>query len=112
MAYVLLSSELGIYLGGDEDTAYWSNAPTPFEAAPCFESADEIEILVTSWGPQTRAFSESLKHAEVTPDVCDAHGVYRYASPVACVAAGLQGWVTARMAPAHESLYGERPRIH
>jgi hypothetical protein len=111
MSWVLYSEKLGVYLGSGEQTAFWSKLqPAPIEQAPCFETPQAIEALVNGWGPIPQEIARGLQHVLVVPDI-SAEGRF-YASPSACIAAGLPGWVTPYAADAHEFIYGERPRVH
>jgi hypothetical protein len=116
MSYVLVSTVLGVFLGEGEgqysNVLFWSKRHPISEAAPCYESPGDIETLVRSWGPQSRAFGESLTCTRVVPDVVDEEDGQAFASVMACIAAGLPGWVTLHTAPVSGESYGQRPRIH
>jgi hypothetical protein len=95
MAYVLVSATLGVFLGEVRQPflTVWSETDAnSMDEAPCFDTQEDIGLLIRSWGIQDVAFLESLRPAAVIPDI--RVGGRSFASPAACAMAGLPSWLS------------------
>jgi hypothetical protein len=111
---VIYSEERGVYLGTNYGEAIWAGGDmgdNAQESAPVFNDAqhayDYISMMLIS---RPGSMPNDAIPVAVVPDG-DHHG-RPFASPMACMAAGLPGWLTGLTADMHDQFYGERPRMH
>lgn len=109
MSVVIYSEDRGVYLGLLQGEGVWSGIdPCAQDCAPVFKTAQDAIDHIQAAVPGAMPYD-----VMVSPVVADIeHNGGTYASTMACVNAGLPGWLTELTADLHDRFYGERPSMH
>lgn len=85
MRYLMISDDLGIYLGSDAGELIWSKVDhLNLSAAITFESEDQGLYFTEDWDLE----SQELEFLPVEADIDET-----YASEMSCIAAGAPPWL-------------------
>lgn len=112
MSVVIYSEALGVYLGTNHGVGLWSGIDScAQDCAPVFATAqDAYNHIHQVQSERPGAMPFDVVVTNVVPDI--EYNGKPYASPAACMSAGLPGWLTELTLDLHDRFYGDRPRMH
>lgn len=104
---VIYSDTHGVFLGVAANTAYWSQVQSTQETAPVFDNQDAAAAFVK----KNRCMHDvDVRYVAVIPDM--HHDGQRFATPQACMEAGLPGWLSVLDSGQFAMVFGTIPTIH
>lgn len=104
---VIFNETLGVFLGVHVDAVFWSSGKNSQDTAPVFDDLAAAQAFINKTPVMAGV---PVLFINVIPDI--HHGGQRYASPQACIQAGLPGWLSALSAAQHTMVFGVIPTVH